>query len=105
MVDADRKTIEDAPLLDLDKLKAGDPESLNIMFNYYGIEEFRKQTSEEEETYDQNYRAGEDLGERRPSNEGSYQITQDYPDQHESNTRQEANFDKMKGIKNSEDTQ
>ncbi len=98
LVEADRKTIEDAPLVALDKIKEGDLETLNLVFSYYGADEFWKEPSKEAETMHQNYEAGEDLGERLPENEGSYQITQQYPGQRDSHIREEADYDKIKGM-------
>lgn len=99
LAEADRKTIEDAPLVELEKVRAGDADTLNLIFGYYGVDAFWKQPDEEAETPHQNYEAGEDLGERLPENEGSHQITQHYPGQRESHTRQETNYDKMKGLR------
>jgi sporulation protein YlmC with PRC-barrel domain len=98
MVEADRKTIEDAPLVDIDKVRAGDYDTLSLLFSYFGVDEFWKQPSNEAETYDQNYKSGEDLGERLPSNEGSHQITKHYPGPEGSHTKDEVNYDKIKGV-------
>lgn len=105
LVEADRKTIEDAPLVELEKVRAGDAEALNLIFGYYGLEAFWKQPDEEAETPHQNYKAGEDLGERLPENEGSHQTTKHYPGQRESHPRQEVNYNKMKGLRESDETQ
>ncbi|WP_224999472.1 PRC-barrel domain-containing protein [Cesiribacter sp. SM1] len=103
LVEADRKTIEDAPLVDIDKVREGDFDTLSLIFSYYGVDEFWKSPSEDPETYEQNYRAGEDLGERLPSNEGSHQITKHYPGQRNSHIREELNYDKIKGISKSDE--
>lgn len=102
LVEADRKTIEDTPLVDLDKVKSGDVETLNLVFNYFGVDRIWDKPEEEPSTMDQNYNRGEDTGERLPSNEGSYQVTQNYPGQRESHIRQEANYDKIQGTRESE---
>lgn len=98
LVEADRKTIEDTPLVDLDKIKEGDFEAISLVFNYYGIDRIWEQPTDEPAPMDQNYNRGEDTGERLPSNEGSYQITQQYPGQGESHIREEADYDKIKGM-------
>jgi sporulation protein YlmC with PRC-barrel domain len=98
LVEADRKTIEDTPLVELDKVKGGDFETLNLVFNYYGVDKIWDQPQEDPSPMDQDYNRGEDTGERLPSNEGSYQITQNYPDQRESHIREEANYDKIQGM-------
>ena len=98
LVEADRKTVEDAPLVDLDKVQGGEYNTLSLIFSYYGVDEFWNDPSSEAETYDQNYGAGEDLGERLPYNEGSHQITKHYPGPEGSDIRDEANYDKIKGI-------
>lgn len=102
LVEADRKTVEDAPLVDLDKIKGEDFETMSIIFNYYGVDEFWKQAAPEEEPLHQNYKSGQDVGERLPSNEGSHQITKHYPGQRESHIKKEANYDKIQGIKDTE---
>ncbi|AHM61990.1 antigen [Flammeovirgaceae bacterium 311] len=102
LVEADRKTIEDAPLIDIAKVSDGDYDSLSLIFSYYGVDEFWKAPSQDAETYEQNYRSGEDLGERLPSNEGSHQITKHYPGQEGSQTKDEVNYDKIKGISGSD---
>ena len=103
MVEADRKTIEETPLVDLSKVKDGDVETLNLVFNYYGLDELDKKASDEPTPMDQDYGRGEDTGERLPSNEGSHQITKHYPGQRESHIREEAKYDKIKGMGESKD--
>ena len=102
LVEADRKTIEEAPLIDLDDIKGGNPEALSLMYSYYGADEFWKKPAEEEEPMNQNYGSGQDIGERLPSNEGSHQITKHYPGERGSHIREEANYDKIKGIKDTD---
>jgi sporulation protein YlmC with PRC-barrel domain len=104
LVEADRKTIEDTPLVDFDDLRKGNMEALSLVYSYYGVEAFweKQQDDEPDRQY---YRAGEDLGERLPSNEGSYQITDQYPGQRESKLREESDYDKIKGVKNNDKNQ
>lgn len=104
LVEADRKTVEDTPLVDLDALKKGDLKALGLVYSYYGVEAFWEKPAEEAPPVHQNYQSGQDIGERLPTNEGSHQITKHYPGPRGSHTREEVNYDKMKGIKNTDDT-
>lgn len=104
LVEADRKTIEDTPLVDLADLKKGNYEALSLVYSYYGVEAFWDQPKDDDPGR-QYYGAGEDLGERLPSNEGSYEITDQYPGQRESKLREESDYDKIKGIKDKDKKQ
>lgn len=105
LVEADRKTIEDAPLLELDNIKNGDPETLTLIYSYWGVDEFWKQSPQEAQPMDQDYGSGEDTGERLPTNEGSHQITKHYPGPEGSDIREEANYDKIQGLGNTNNNQ
>ncbi|EMR02340.1 PRC-barrel domain-containing protein [Cesiribacter andamanensis] len=104
LVDADRQTIEGTPLIELDELKDGNYETMALVYSYYGIDTFWEQPADEDPGQ-QYYTSGDDLGERHPSNEGSYQITNQYPGQRGSKLREETDYDKIKGIKDTDKKQ
>lgn len=98
MVEIDKQAMQDAPHFDIDSLKGGKKEELFEVYNYYGFENVWETSTEEGEPMHDWYKSGENTGERHPENEGSYQITQQYPGPKGSRTSQEADFDKMKGL-------
>lgn len=98
MVEIDKQTIKDAPHFDIKLLKGGRKEELFKVFNYYGYENVWETSTEEGEPMHDWYKSGENTGERHPENEGSYQITKQYPGPEGSRTSKEVDFDKMKGL-------
>lgn len=99
MVEIDKQTILDAPKIDLDLLQEGRTEELDKVFSYYGYEHFWEEgANKEAQPLHKWYKSGENSGERHPENEGSYQITKDYPGPAESNIQEEADYDKIKGL-------
>lgn len=98
MVEIDKQTIMDAPQVDLDLLREGRREELEKVFSYYGYERFWQEDTNEAQPLHKWYKSGENSGERHPENEGSYQITKDYPGPGDSNIQEEADYDKIKGL-------
>lgn len=97
-VEIDKQTIQDAPSFDTNLLIGGRKEELFKVFNYYGYENVWEASDAEGEPMHTWYKSGENTGERNPENEGSYQITKQYPGPKGSKTEEEADFDKIKGL-------
>jgi sporulation protein YlmC with PRC-barrel domain len=102
MADIDKQTIQNAPQVDLDLVREGREEEMDKIFTYYGYENFwnNVETKEPDPLY-QSYKSGENTGERHAQRDGSYQETQQYPGSiggGESNFKEEADYDKMKGL-------
>lgn len=91
-------TVENAPEVDINRLHKGDREEVNKIFTYYGYEKLGKEENKEGEPLHQNYHSGHDVGDHDPAAEGSYEITKQYPGQKNSNTKEEVDFNKMKGL-------
>lgn len=98
MVEIDKQTVQDAPDFDLELLRGGKREEFYKVYNYYGFENVWESASDEGEPMHQWHQSGENTGERDPENEGSYQITKQYPGPKGSRTANEADYDKMKGL-------
>ena len=99
MVEIDSQTIQDAPPVDKNLLQGGQEEELFRIFSYYGFENVWKQGSKEAEPMHDWYKSGENAGERHPTNEGSYEITKQYPSGADHNSiSEEADYDKIKGL-------
>ena len=100
MVEIDSQTIQDAPPVDRSALKNGEKDALFRIFSYYGYENVVKENSSAEaEPQNQSYKEGENTGERHPTNEGSYEITKQYPSGKDHNSiQEEVDYDKIKGI-------
>ena len=98
MVEIDKQTIQDAPHLDLNLLRGGRKEELFKVFNYYGYENVWESSTEEGEPMHNWYKSGENTGKRDPENEGSYQITKQYPGPEGSDIQDEADYDKIHGL-------
>jgi sporulation protein YlmC with PRC-barrel domain len=101
MADMDKQTIQNAPKADLDLLQEGSKEELNKIYSYYGYEHLSDIDHKEAEPLHQPYKSGENTGERHPDSMASYQETQQYPGSPgggESNFKEEADYDKMKGL-------
>lgn len=96
MTKVDQTTVEGAPEIEADKIEGGDFRSLEKVYSYYGFKAFWNQQSVEKEPLKSSYQSGQDIGDRNPSNEGSYQITQDHPPA--GNPKREVNLDKIKGM-------
>lgn len=92
----DKVIIEDAPEFNLSQLREGRREAFDKLYDYYGIEKVYEKMPREKQPMKPGAKQGQDVGERNPSNEGSYQITQNYP--REKDTKDEVNYDKIKGI-------
>ncbi len=101
MIEIDSQTIQDAPPVDRSLLQGGMEEELFRIFSYYGYENVWKQgsgTKEAEPLHDW-HKSGENAGERHPENEGSYEITKQYPSGEDHNSiKEEADYDKIKGL-------
>ena len=93
-----KQTLDGAPMIDLEKLRAGNDEELIRLYNYYGYEDVWKEPTQEAAPLHENNRGGDDTGEHHPANEGSYQITQQYPGPKGSHTKEEVDYNKMKGL-------
>ena len=93
-----KDTVQHAPEIDLDRLHKGYREELSKIFSYYGYENIWEEDSKEGEPLHQNYHSGVDVGDHDPAAEGSYEITKQYPGQKNSNIKEEADYDKIKGL-------
>lgn len=98
MHEIDKETLQGAPIVDLQKLRDGEEEEFIRLYNYYGFEKLWKEPDQEAPPVHESYHSGDDVGEKHPSAEGSYQITQQYPGPKGSNTEEEVDYDKMKGL-------
>lgn len=96
--DINKETLKGAPAMDMEKLRAGNNEELIQLYNYYGYEDVWAEPDQEAAPLHENNRSGDDTGEHHPANEGSYQTTQQYPGPEGSNTKEEVNYNKMKGL-------
>lgn len=94
----DKQTLDGAPMIDIEKVRAGNEDELIRLYNYYGYEEIWKKPAQEAAPLHENNRSGDDTGPQNPTNEGSYQITQQYPGPKGSNTEEEVDFNKIKGL-------
>lgn len=92
----DKAIIEDAPEFKLEHLREGRREAFNQLYDYYGIERIYEKMPREKQPMKPGVQQGQDVGERNPTNEGSYQITQNYPE--EKDTKEEVDYDKIKGV-------
>lgn len=93
-----KQTISEAPMIDLEELRAGNEEALIRLYNYYGYERIWEEPGQEAAPLHENNRSGNDTGEHHPANEGSYQITKQNPGPKGSNTKEEVNYNKIKGL-------
>lgn len=93
-----KETVKEAPMVDMEKLRAGNEEEFIQLYNYYGYEDVWAEPSQEAAPLHENNQSGDDTGEHHPANEGSYQITQQNPGPQGSNTKEEVNYNKMKGL-------
>jgi sporulation protein YlmC with PRC-barrel domain len=101
MTTADQATIEGAPEIEPNKIEGGDFRSLEKVYSYYGHKPFWNNPEKEEDPSKASYQSGHDIGDRNPTNEGSYQITQDHPPA--GNPKREVNLAKMTGQPNQTD--
>ncbi len=93
-----KQTLDGAPMIDLEKLRAGNDEELVRLYNYYGYKKIWEEPGQEAGPMHENNQSGNDTAERNPANEGSYQITKQNPGPKGSNTKDEVNFNKIKGL-------
>jgi hypothetical protein len=87
------KKIQDAPELDLDKLKNSDPEEIEKLVGYYGKQGFTNHGGVDQE----NYKAEEPEGQKHDSYEGSAKITKEVPESSGDKPADELDYQKMKG--------
>lgn len=92
------ETIKAAPVVDMERLRSGNQEAFTQLYNYYGYEDVWTEPTQEAPPFHQSNQSSDDTGEHHPSNEGSYQITQQNPGPEGSNTKEEVNYNKIKGL-------
>lgn len=105
-VDIDKQTIRQAPQADLNLLREGRREEIDKIYTYYGYEQVGAEGNQEPEPLHQSYKSGENTGERHQESQGSYQESQQYPGSPgggDADFKEEADYDKMKGLPKNKD--
>jgi hypothetical protein len=87
------KKIQNAPELDLDKLKNSDRDELDKLVGYYGKQDFRNTGGVDQE----NYKAEEPTEYEHEGYEGSAKITDEAPKNTGDNPADNVDYQKMKG--------
>ena len=87
------KKIQDAPELDLDKLKNSDRGEIDKLVGYYGKQGFDNQGGVDQE----NYKAEEPTDHEHEAYEGSAKVTDEAPKSTDDNPADNVNYEKMKG--------